>query len=167
MNPASVAHALASSNQPIPGTSHLPILTTDAPSISTSDASVAASSSTAVSSIPMQQKSMSTTNLQDSDQQSTANAPSIAATTQASSAETIGQLKRQSPSLENLLSRARLFVGTTTGLSQDRIPESGKIYCLYYHICLVPENDALTDYESSLDAHSTNDLDEQNPSSRQ
>lgn len=68
---------------------------------------------------------MSTTNLQDSEQQNTANIPSVAATKQASSAETIGQLRRQSPSLENLLSRARLFVGTATGLSQDRIPESG------------------------------------------
>lgn len=75
----------------------------------------------------LQQKSMSTTNLQDTDGQAANNGPSVAATKQASSAETIGQLRRQSPSLENLLSRARLFVGTGSGLSQDRIPESGKL----------------------------------------
>jgi hypothetical protein len=57
-------------------------------------------------------------------------------------------MRRQSPSLENLLSRAR-FVGSG-GLSQDRIPEA------------VPENDALTDYESSLDGRldSTQTLDD-------
>jgi hypothetical protein len=96
-----------------------PNLTTVAPTIAPLPPASSASSH-------LQQKSMSTTNLQDADGQAANGRPSVAATTQASSAETIGQLRRQSPSLENLLSRARLFVGTGSGLSQDRIPESGK-----------------------------------------
>uniref|UniRef100_A0AC34RA16 E3 ubiquitin-protein ligase n=1 Tax=Panagrolaimus sp. JU765 TaxID=591449 RepID=A0AC34RA16_9BILA len=58
----------------------------------------------------MYQKSMSTTNLTDDRR----NRRSIAATNQAASAES---LQHQTPSLENLLARARVFT--------DRIPEAG------------------------------------------
>ncbi|CAD5221557.1 unnamed protein product [Bursaphelenchus okinawaensis] len=78
------------------------------------------------------QKSMSTTNLLDV----TPGKKSVSATQQASSAEC---LQRQSPSLENLLSRSRVH-------GDRRIPE------------VVPENDALDEYssrESHIDSAST------------
>ncbi|CAD5227639.1 unnamed protein product [Bursaphelenchus xylophilus] len=125
------------SNSSIPGSIHIAQSSAMNPAtVATALANNTAAQSQGSPNSSIHQKSMSTTNLLDVNAGQKKSTNSVSATQQASSAEC---LQRQSPSLENLLSRARVF-------GDRRIPDP------------VPEHDALDEYssrESHIDTAST------------